>query len=481
MANRIEFLDILRPHEAIKIHQTALRVVEEVGLVLPYQEALERLHDAGAIVDFDKQTARIPASVVENALKKLPSRFMFHARNPKYSLDMNGIDTYFNGPNATINVIDLHGRIRPGVAEDGIKFTRLTDALPNYDMAAGGVYPPQMPPKVLEAWTFMTMLIHANKPVIGISTDGDCARVHIKMAEVVADACGLPPDQLPVLAVCNTKSPLRNSPEELEALVEYAKRGVPVMISPEVMAGATGPITLAGTMVQATAEFLAHATITQLFRPGTPVMYGCVSSAFDMRSSILPYGAPEGDLFSMATAQMARLYNIPSRGTGGASDANSFGMQAGVETLLSNLACLLAGVTYVNHAGGEMQNTLGASYEKTVIDDEIIGMAKRLARGIVVNTETLAFDEIKAVGYGGDYLATDHTFKHFRTEHFLPNLLDRSSHDVWEAAGGKRMEERAADRVSDILKSHKIEQPMPGPALRELEAIYDSLKKAALV
>jgi len=479
MTDRINFLEVLKPDQVREIHLTALRLMEEVGLLLPYQEVLERLNDAGAQVNFDDQTVRIPAYLVESSIQKMPSRFTFYSRNPKYSLDMNGLDTYFSGPNAAINVIDLEGRRRPGIEDDGIKFSRLADALPNYDIAGTGIYPPKLPPKVLEAWTFMTTLIHANKPVLGISTDGDCARVHIQMAEVVADACGLTENQLPLMAVCNTKSPLSNSPEELEALVEYARRGVPVMISPEVMAGATGPVTLAGSMAQATAEFLCHATIAQLIKPGVPVMFGCVSSVFDMRQMILPYGAPEADLFSMATAQMARYYGIPSRGTGGSSDANSLGMQAGVESLMSILSCLLAGVTYVNHAGGELENTLACSFEKTVIDDEIIGMARRLVRGIEVTRETLAFDSIKEVGPRGDFLSTDHTLKYFKTEHFLPTLLDRDKYDVWEETGGKRVEERARDRVNQLLDSHEPEQPMPDEAVRELEAIYAAKRSSA--
>ena len=260
-------------------------------------------------------------------------------------------------------------------------------------------------------------------------------------------------------------------------MLEYIKRGVPLLISPEVQAGATGPTTLAGTLVQATAEFLGHATLAQLITPGMPLMYGCVSSVFDMRTMILPYGAPEADLLCMATAQMARHYGIPSRGTGGSSDANALGMQAGVESLMSILACILAGTSYVAHGAGELENTLAVSYEKTVIDDEIIGMARRLARGIEVTTERLAFDVIKEVGPRGNFLTADHTLRHFRAEQFFPTLLVRDRYDTWEAAGGKRMEERARDRVQQILATHEPE-PLPEKMTKELQAIYASARRS---
>jgi len=476
---RPNYYEVLTPEDVKKIHLTALRIAEEIGLCMPFQEALDLYDAAGAQVDFDKKTVRIPASLIENNLKKIPSRFTFHARNPKYSLDMNGIDTYFSGPNCALNVIDASGNRRAAVAQDGIDFSRLTDALPHYDILTVGVYPSSMAPGFLEAWAFITSLIHGNKPVLGITFNGQCARDHITIAEIVADACGMPKDQLPIMVVCNTKSPLANSPEELEALSEYAHRGVPLMIAPEVMAGATGPVTIAGALAQAVAEFMAHATYAQLIHPGIPVMFGCVCSAFDLRTTILPYGAPEADLLSMATAQMARYYGIPSRGTGGASDANCLGMQAGAESLISNLLCLLGGITYVNHAGGELENTLAASYEKTVVDNEIIAMSKRVADGIVVNNDTLAFEEIKAVGPRGDFLGSNHTLKYFRTEHFIPTILDRDNYDIWEAAGGRTAEEKSQDLVSDILNNHDQEEPLPDEAVRELEAFLESKKAAS--
>ena len=480
MSNSAHFLEILTPDQVRQIHLTALRVLEEVGLWLPNREVLELFDNAGAHVDLNAQTVRMPAHLVKACVQKIPPRFTWYARDPAYCLDMNGMDTYFSAPDSAINVIDLEGRRRPATAKDGEAICRLCDALPNLVITSTGVLPPGMPEQVLVAWFTKTMYTQSSKAVFGVSRSKAISLLVLRMAKAVADACDhhLPNGELPLIAVTNTVSPLFNTPHQLEGMLEYIRRGVPLLISPEVQAGATGPATLAGTLVQATAEFLAHAAIAELMTPGLPLMYGCVSSVFDMRKTMLAYGAPEADLLCIATAQMARYYGIPSRGTGGSSDANALGMQAGVESLMSNLACIMAGITYVCHAAGELENTLAVSYEKTVIDDEIIGMARRFAKGIEVTPETLAFDVITEVRPRGHFLDTAHTVRHFRAEQFLPDLLVRDKYEVWEAAGGKRAEERARDRVHELLANHQPE-PLPEEVTRELEAICASARRSA--
>ena len=474
MSDSRQFLEILSQDEIYQIHLTALRVLEEVGLWLPNQEILGLLQDAGARVDFVAQTVKIPPHLVEASIQKFPPRFTWHSRNPSYSLDMNTINTYFGAPVAAIRLIDLDGSRRLGTVHDGEQIARLCDALPNISSGSTGIDPSNMPIEVLETWYLMTSYIYSSKPVFGRPQSAPYA---LRMAEVIADSCGLSNDQLPLIGVLNSYSPLYNIPEQLEGTLEYIRRGVPGIIAPEIQAGFSGPATLAGVMVQATAEFLGHATFYQLITPGVPVMFGCVSSIFDMRKMMVPYGASEADLLCMATAQMARYYGIPSRGTGGCSDANILGLQVGVESLMSTLLPLMAGITYVQHGAGLLENTMAVSYEKIVIDDEIIGMARRIVQGIEVTSETLAFDVIKTVGPRGEFIATDHTYRHFSREQFMPSLFSRDKYDIWEAAGGKRIEERAYERVQQVLASHEPE-PLPEDAESELQAIFASAQRS---
>lgn len=473
MTDSRKYLEILTPDQVHQVHETALRVLEEVGMWMPNREILEHFHAAGAQVDFEAQTVHIPGDLAEQNIRKFPPGFTWHARDPANSLAMDGLETHFSFPDSAINLIDLEGRHRPGTAADGEAICRLCDALPGLVIASTGVTPPEMPAGVLEAWHTKTMFTHCSKPAFGVCRSEACSQMILRMAEVVADHCELPEGQLPLAIITNPVSPLYNTPDQLAGMLVYLRLGLPISISPEVQAGATGPATLAGSLVQQTAEFLGHAILTQIIHPGTPVIYGTVSSVFDMRKMMLPYGAPEADLLGIATVQMARHYGIPARTTGGSSDANALGMQAGVDSLMSTLLSILAGSAFVLHGAGELENTLAVSYEKILIDEEIIHMARRLARGIEVTPETLGFDVIRDVGPQGDFLNTDHTFDHFRTEQFMPTLMVREKYDVWEEAGGKRAEERARERARDLLASHRPD-PLPDEAVRELEAIHDA-------
>lgn len=479
MTNLTHPLEILTLEQVKTIHHTSLRILEEVGLWLPNQEILQLYADAGASVDFKTQKVKLPADLVESCIEKFPPGFTWHARNSTNSITLNGESTHFSFPDSTIRIVDLEGQRRSGTAKDGEDIARLCDALPNMAVASAGVNPPDMPSGVLEAWLTRTMFAQTSKPVFGCCRSAEISHMILRMAEVVADSCdSLPAGQLPLAIITNPVSPLFNTPGQLEGMLVYLHRGLPISISPEVQAGATGPVTLAGTLAQQTAEFLAHACIAQLVHPGTPVIYGTVSSVFDMKKMMLPYGAPEADLLAIATVQMARFYGIPARTTGGSGDSNSLDVQAGVESLMSTLVSLQAGSSFVLHGAGEFENTMTVSYEKIMIDNEIIDMARSLAGGFEVSEETLGFDVIKEVGPQGHFLATDHTMRHFRKAHFMPRLMVRDSYESWKAAGAKGMVERAREQAIEILARHQPE-PLPEPAARELDAIYQATLKEA--
>lgn len=478
MSSQHWYLEILTPDQVQEIHHTALRVLDEVGVWLPNATILEALDGAGARVDLDTGLVTFPPSLVQSSLDQVPAGFAWHAREPKHTIRMDGTETHFSAPDSAINVIDLEGQRRPGTTVDGEAICRLCDALPGYAIASTGITPPDLPSGVLEAWHTLTSFSQSSKPVMAVSRSTRVSHRTLEMAQIVADACDVPEGELPIVAGMNPASPLFSLPEQLEGMVVYLQQGIPMKITPQIQAGATGPATLAGALVQQTAEFLAHATFSQVIYPGVPLVYGCVSSVFDMKKMLLPYGAPEADLLGIATVQIARHYGIPARMTGGSSDANRLGMQAGLESMMSILTPLLAGASYVLHGGGELENTLAVSYEKTVIDDEAIAMVRRLVRGIEVSPETLGFDVIRQVGPQGHFLDTDHTMRHFRTEQAMPRLMTREKYDTWHATGSLRAEERARERVQDLLDQH---QPVPlaEKALRELQAIYAAARREA--
>lgn len=467
------YLNVLSPEQVRQIHETALRILEEVGLWLPNDDVVEHLHAAGAQIADSGSLVRLPAALVEQKILEFPPGFTWHARDPKNALEIDGSRTHFSFPDSAINIIDLEGRHRQGTPADGEDICRFCDALPEMGIASTGLGPAVLRAGELAAWHTKTMFTHSSKPVFGICRSTEISRMVLRMAEAVADCCDLPEGELPIAIITNPISPLLNTPDVLAGMLEYLHLGLPISISPEVQAGATGPATLAGSLAQQTAEFLGHAVLAQIVHPGTPVVYGTVSSIFDMKKTMLAYGAPEADLLAIGTVQMARHYGVPARTTGGSSDANALGMQAGVESLMSTLLPMMAGSAYVLHGAGEMQNTLAVSYEKILIDEEIILMCRRIIDGIEVTPDTLAFDVIKEVGPRGHFLATDHTLTHFRGEQFMPSLMVRDRYESWRAGGEKRTEERARERAEKLLEQARPE-PLPEHIARELEDIYRS-------
>jgi trimethylamine--corrinoid protein Co-methyltransferase len=265
-------------------------------------------------------------------------------------------------------------------------------------------------------------------------------------------------------AICSVGSPLQMLQMQLEGLLICADYGQPIAMSTEAIAGATAPVTLAGLLVQQNASILAHVTLAQIYRPGTPVLYGTVSTIANMRLGTVALGAVETGLITAGAAQMARYYGLPCRSVGAATESKAEDVHAGIERTANLLQAVLAGVDFVT-CGGTLDGTMLESEAILMLDDELCGAALRVARGIEVNKDTLALDEIRQVGFSGNYLAEEHTVRRFRSEHYIPSLLPREPYDTWQKAGKQSALDRARERVREILARH---EPRPvDPALEQ--------------
>jgi trimethylamine--corrinoid protein Co-methyltransferase len=274
----------------------------------------------------------------------------------------------------------------------------------------------------------------------------------------------------------NPVSPLQQSREMMEGLLIYAEYSQPVIIAPEAQAGATAPVTLAGLLAQQNAEILSGVVITQLVNPGSPVLYGAVSTIMDMIEGNVALGSVETGLIKVAAAQLARFYRLPSRGTGGTTEAKVSDLQAGYEKAVTLMMASLAGINFIYDAAGSLESTLTASFEQVVADNELCGMVARAARGIKVCEETLATDIIEAVGPGGHYLTHKHTLEHLRKEHYLPSILSRQNRLKWEKSGSKTLRDVAHEEAKRILKDHEPEALEP-ELDKELEKTIKELQK----
>lgn len=260
----------------------------------------------------------------------------------------------------------------------------------------------------------------------------------------------------------------------LKKLLFAAEKGIPVIYTPAPMAGATAPVTLAGTIVIGNAELLSGLVIAQLKKQGTPFIYGGVFTIIDMSTSNISYSAPEFYLLNMAMAEMARYYKLPVFSTAGCSDSKTLDQQAGIEAGISCLISALKGANLI-HDVGYLNSGLTASYEMLVMSDEIISMVKRITKGIRIDRENLALDLIDRVGPGGNFLSTEHTLNHFRKELWFPTLMDRSTYQEWEKRGSQSLGHRCREKTECILKTHLVE-PLEEVTRRRIEEILQGKK-----
>ena len=473
MQSNGQYLEVLSQNDLKMIHESSLEILEKTGVRIPNKTCLEFLKESGACVDFVDQRVRFSPELVNSSIALAPSTFTLFGRAPGRNVLLGNGVTHFMNATTGMQILLPNGHHRMATFADMIQCIRLVDALENLSISHYFVHPSNLPEKVARASNVWGLLHYSTKPFIANGYGCLEATTSLRFAEVVGDGNGQFQSKPLMFHVLSPLSPLGYDSQLLEGTVEFAKKGIPVVISPAIMAGASGPATLAGTLTLQNAEILSGIVLLQIIKPHLPVIYGTASSILDMRKGQMPYASIEASLINVATAQMARFYGIPSRGTAGTSDAHSLDMQAGFEAGIGLLIASLAGLDYI-HSVGLLSSTLVVSLEKLVIDEEIIGMISRFRRGVIVNESTLAIDIINKVGPGGNYLKEKHTVDHYMSETFFPLLTCRDALQSWIDKGSKDISKTASQRVHHILDSTEIPS-LPGDQEKELDSIMKGI------
>jgi len=472
--------------ELDSIHSATLEILKEVGVKFPDETALKMLENVGAEVNYNNMVARIPEQAIKEALKHAPRKVTLCARDPKRDVHLENGHVHFMPSGIGVYIYDLETGVRRiATREDTVKVSKIVDALPNIHVLQVMVSPGDVPDKVADHYKFMAGFNNTTKHVsncVGPITSDDGAKDIVKMASCVAGS----KDELikrPLISVHQCPiSPLQYDVHGLRAIMEYAKNSIPVTIYSMAMGGGTAPVTLAGELVVINAEFLAGLTLLQALNPNCPVIYGTVASVMDMKTGILPLGAPERPILQVGVVNLARYYDVPNGMISvGHTDAKMPGTQAGFEKVLTALPVVLAGASLILGAGAiDSANTY--SYEQLVIDDEIWGALLRVARGFEVNEETLAVSSIKKVGVGEHFLGERHTLKHVR-EYWYPHLYSRvkKSEDLWnlEILGRKDLAGVARKKAKEILRTHQPE-PLEKDIQQRIQMIVANAEKRAL-
>jgi trimethylamine---corrinoid protein Co-methyltransferase len=462
--------EVVSADELESIHVASLRVLSEIGMDFLDPDAREVLRAAGAHTDPDTQRVRFDPDMVTEAIKTAPSSFTLHARNPTHDLQLGGDWMAFGTVGSPPNVSDLDRGRRIGNREDYQNLLRLGQLLNAVHFLAGyPVEPVDIHHGVrhlhatFDALTLMDKAIHCYS--LGRQRNIDVLEM-VRISRGVDEATI---DREPsVFTVVNSSSPLRLDAPMLQGIMEFARRGQVVCITPFTLAGAMAPVTLAGALSEQNAEALAGMVLTQVVRPGTPVIYGGFTSNVDMQSGAPAFGTPEYMRTAMIGGQLARRYGVPYRSSN-VSAANALDAQSAYESVFSLWGAIMGGVNLLMHGAGWMEGGLHASYEKMILDAELLGMVEAFLDPVVVDEDTLGFDAIEGVGPGGHFFGAEHTQSRYKTAFHKPMLSDWRNYETWEEAGSPELPSKANRVWKELLASY--EPPPIDPAVKEeLEA-----------
>jgi trimethylamine--corrinoid protein Co-methyltransferase len=433
---------VLSDDQVEQIHGSSLRLLAGTGMRVLHADARAVLAAAGCAVD--GVVVRFDPDLIDEAVAKAPREFSLRARNPERDLLIGGNNVVFGSIGGPAFASDVERGRRPGTLAEQAEYLSLVQQLGVLHHEGGGPFEPMdLPAETRHLDVCHSMIRHLDKNWQGILLGRERAADCIDM---IAIALGTDRDGLArtpaLLGIANTNSPLTLDVPMSEGIIEFAGAGQAVCITPFTLAGAMAPVTLAGALVLQNAEMLAGAVLVQLVRPGTPTIYGSFTSNVDMRSGSPAFGTPEYTKAAQASGQLARRYGLPFRSSN-TTASNTVDAQATYESAMSLWGAVMGGAHLVNHAAGWLEGGLTASYEKLIIDAEMLQMIVAYLEPIVVDEQTMAVDAIGEVGPGGHFFGSPHTIERYESAFYTPLVSDWRNFESWTEAGSVDATERA--------------------------------------
>jgi len=463
-------LNLLSDELVKQIIEEGFALLMNPGILVRNDEALALLADAGAEVDMETKIAKIPEKIARQALDTRPSEFCLYDLDGNQVVHYGGDSVQFDPGSGGITILDSETqRQRQALTEDYVKFIKLVETTPQLDAQSTAFITSDVPDAIGDLYRLYLALNYMRKPIITGAFDKETWwTMKDMLVAVVGSEEDLAKKPVAVFDACPSP-PLKWSDITCQNLIDCAKYNIPAELISMPLAGATSVVTLAGAAVQHTAETLSGVVINQLSNPGAPIVWGGSPATFDMRKGTTPMGAIGTWMINCAHVQVGKELGMPTHSYLGMSDAKIVDAQCGLESSSAFMAAL-AGANMISGAG-MMDFESCLSYEKLVIDAEIIGMAKRLIAGIDGRQTPIALDIIQELGHKTDYLDHPHTIKWFREELYIPSeVIDRDTLETWEQKGSKSTWERAQDRVNHLLAKYQP-SPMSSEVKRELRDI----------
>ena len=458
-------LSVLNDDQIRQIHAATLEVLERTGIQITHPRALEVLRGGGARIEGKR--VYIPSWMVEDAVRKAPKRIVLGNRKGERQVFLEGDKSWYGPSVDCVDYLDPLTNERSRFNSEHCRITAtVADALPNFSWVMTIGMADDAPPDIADRVIAKQVLTFTEKPLVFCCKDTNGVRDIYDMAVLIAGSEERFWQAPTVVHYSEPISPLLYYDPAVEKILYCADHGIPLINFPAPQGGSTAPMTAAGEIVQGSAESLSGLVLTQLVRPGTPFIYGALTTVMDMRTTIFSYGAPEMSLMVAGMSQMAQFYQIPFFGTAGCTDAKFPDAQAAAETAFSCLASAAVGSNLVHDTGSWLDHGSLASPAFMVLVNEVLHMVNRFMGGMPVNDETLALDVINRIGPGGHYLNEDHTLKHYK-ETWYSDLFDRSIYATWVERGRKDFEQRLRDKTAKVMK-HKP-AALPAEVQAELE------------
>ena len=469
-------ISLFSPGELQAIHNASLAILRDVGVVIHHEDVLDRLAQAGAMVDRGSKIARFGEDMVTQAIEGAGKQYVLHGRSPERMARFGYGDFNLMSSPGQFGWFDHHSTTRRNpLLADARAAARLGDALPNVTIVGPMAVPADVPSPIRDVVLTAELVKNTGKPTRVWPVSRRSSHYVLEIYAAIAGGKEALRQRPMAEMFLEPISPLQLPKVGLDVLLEFVDYGQPVSLGPMVQASGTGPATLAGTLAQENAEILAGVVVIQMLAPGTPMMYGGIPHIMDSRTSICSFGSPEQGLMAVAMTEIGHYYGFPIYINVNLTDAKTLDAQAGMEKMGSLVLGILAGADLFGHAG-IVGTDHGGSLSWLVADDEALSFAKRIARGFEIDDEMLALPVIAETGPTGNYLAHAHTVRHFRKELWIPNRTwTRETHEEW-AADGRRMEDRIVERADHLLATHEPE-PIDPALAAEIDQIVEAAQR----
>lgn len=471
--------NVLSDDQIEAIHDASLTVLEEIGVKVLDPEARRYLEEAGAKVDHGDEMVWMDRGLVEEKLKLPPSSFTLHARNPARNVEVGDDCAIFASVGGPAFVSDLDKGRRQGTYAEMCDYIRLVQSLNILHQEGGGPFEALDLPQEsrhLDLHFAQITLMDKNWQPWGLGADR--ARDGLEMAAISLGCTREDLIDKPIFTtVINTNSPLQIDGPMGEGLIEMANHGQPVIITPFTLAGAMSPVTIAGALTQQNAEALSGIVLAQCVRPGTPVVYGGFTSNVDMKTGSPAFGTPEYTLAAQATGQLARRYKIPFRSSN-VTASNAMDAQAAYESQMSLWGAMTGQVNLLNQGAGWLGGGLVASFEKLIVDAEILQMMAETQKPIEVTEASIGLDAIREVGPCGHFFGTQHTLERYETAFYSPLVSDWDNYENWSDQGSLDTAQRANKIWKQMLKEY--EQPPIDAGIEDALKDYMERRKAEI-